>query len=206
MIQHVINATKKIGQTRTGGCLIVCSLLANATFAAKQSLDQNCFSPRMTTIISRAKDEINNRLYITLATVDNHSSPWNAPVYTAFDKKHHFYWMSSLTSQHSQNIRGNRKTFAVIYNSTVPEGTGFGVYLRGNSYELNSTDIEDINHGIAVIASRINRTYKRPASEFLYPNPRRVYKFIPRQAWVNTTVTVHGKRADTRLEITRCLL
>lgn len=145
-------------------------------------------------------------MYITLATVDSHSSPWNAPVYTAFDKKHHFYWMSSLTSQHSQNIRGNGKTFTVIYNSTVPEGKGFGVYLRGNSYELKSTDIEDIKHGIQVIASRINRPYTRPASEFLYPNPRRVYKFIPNQAWVNTIITVAGKRVDRRLEITHCLL
>lgn len=187
-------------------CVIIYSLHANATFASAQLSDQNCSSPQMAQIISRAKDEINNRLYITLATVDNHSSPWNAPVYTAFDKKHHFYWMSSLTSQHSQNIRGNGKTFAVIYNSTVPEGTGFGVYLRGNSYELKSTDIDDINHGIEVIASRINRPYTRPASEFLYPNPRRVYKFIPHQAWVNTIITVDGKRVDRRLEITRCLL
>ena len=42
--------------------------------------------------------------------------------------------MSAVDSQHSKNIRSNHKTFAVIYNSTVKEGTGFGVYFQGNSY------------------------------------------------------------------------
>lgn len=172
-------------------CIIIYLFLTKSSFAA----NDDC---------TKAKNEIKNRLYITLATVDQHSSPWNAPVYTAFDENYNFYWMSSLTSQHSENIRRNNKTFAVIYDSTVPEGTGFGVYLRGHSYELETT--RDINHGIAVIASRLNRPYSRPATEFLYPNPRRVYKFIPRQVWINTIVTVNGKRIDKRLDITHCLL
>src|SRR5688572_29561900 len=100
-------------------CAIMGLFFVHIGFAAEQLLDQNCSDPQMIQIISKAKEEINNRLYITLATVDNNYSPWNAPVYSAFDQKYSFYWMSSLTSQHSENIRLNGKAFAVIYDSTV---------------------------------------------------------------------------------------
>jgi len=72
--------------------------------------------------------------------------------------------------------------------------------------ELNSIDIDEINHGIAVMAARIHRSDLPPTSNYLFPFPRRVYKFIPHQAWVNTIVTIQGKKVDQRLEITRCLL
>jgi hypothetical protein len=160
----------------------------------------------MIQIVKKAKEEINNRLYLTLATVDDNSAPWNAPVYSAFDSKYHFYWMSSSNSQHSKNIRFNNRTFAVIYNSTAPEGTGFGVYLRGHSYELNAKNMDEINHGISVMGMRIHRSHLPPASDYLSPFPRRIYKFIPHQAWVNTMVIIQGKKVDQRLEITNCLL
>ena len=74
------------------------------------------------------------------------------------------------------------------------------------AYELNSMDIDEINHGIAVLGTRINRSDLPPASDYLYPFPRRVYKFIPKQVWVNTVVDIQGKKVDQRLEITDCLL
>lgn len=178
----------------------------HVSFAAEKLLDQKCDSPQMIQMVAKAKKEIKDRLYLTLATVDNNFSPWNAPVYSAFDQKYNFFWMSSLASQHSKNIRFNSKTFAVIYDSTVPEGTGFGVYLRGNSYELDSTDNNEINHGIEIMSERIHRTDLPPASDYLSPFPRRVYKFIPHQVWVNTIVTIQGKKVDQRLDITHCLL
>ena len=187
-------------------CAVIGLFFVHVGFAADMLLDQKCSDPQMIQIIAKAKEEIKERLYLTLATVDNNSSPWNAPVYSAFDLKYNFYWMSSLTSQHSKNIRFNSKTFAIIYDSTVPEGTGFGVYLRGNSYEMNSKDIDEIIHGIAVMSARIHRSDLPPASDYLFPFPRRVYKFIPHQAWVNTIVTIKGKKVDQRLEITHCLL
>jgi hypothetical protein len=184
-------------------CILIGLFFAHTSFAIETL---SCFDPPMVQIVIKAKKEINNRLYLTLATVDNNSDPWNAPVYSAFDEKYTFYWMSSLTSQHSKNIRLNSKTFAVMYDSTVLEGTGFGVYLRGNSYELNSIDIEEIIHGIRVLGTRIHATDFPKASDYLSPFHRRVYKFIPEQAWVNTIVTIQGKKLDQRLEITHCLL
>src|SRR3990167_5717173 len=130
-------------------CVIIGLLFASVSLAKDDSTFKRCSDPQIIQLVDKAKKEINDRIYLSLATVDENSSPWNAPVYSAFDQKYNFYWMSAVTSQHSKNIRFNSKTFSVIYDSTVPEGTGFGVYLRGDSYELNSNDVDEINHGIA---------------------------------------------------------
>lgn len=187
------------------GCLFTGISLANTNYY-NAPIDNDCSNPQIIKLTEKAKAEINARMYLTLATVDENSAPWNAPVYAAFDKKYHFYWMSSLTSQHSKNIRFNNKTFSIIYNSTVPEGTGFGVYLRGESFELDSSNIDKINHGIAVMEARVHSIDRPPASDYLPPNPRRVYEFIPRQIWVNIVVSEYGKNIDKRLDITQCIL
>src|SRR5580658_3760789 len=125
----------------------VCLASAERNFNYETMSNQKCSDPIIIQLVDEAKKEINDRMYLTVATVDENSSPWNAPVYSAFDQKYNFYWMSAITSQHSINIRLNSKAFAVIYDSTVPEGTGFGVYMRGNSRELSASDFDEINHG-----------------------------------------------------------
>src|SRR5690348_8698929 len=86
--------------------------------------------------ITRAKQIIEKILYITLATVDNDGQPWNSPVYSAYDSEYNFYWASDRNGQHSRNIAENNKVFVVIYDSTVPEGTGEGVYIQAKAYML----------------------------------------------------------------------
>ena len=112
--------------------LVIDLLFTNVGFSIDKLSNQKCLESQMIQTVNQAKREINNRLCITLATVDDGSAPWNAPVYSASDPKYNFYWMSSFSSQHSTNIRHNSRTFAVVYDSAAPEGTGFGVYLRGN--------------------------------------------------------------------------
>jgi hypothetical protein len=170
------------------------------------SLANTCSNQQTLQLANKAKEEINTRLYITLATIDSHASPWNAPVYSAFDPSYHFYWMSSVKSQHSKNIRSNSKTFAVIYNSTAKEGTGFGVYLQGKSYELDYHHINAIKHAIGIMGARIHRSDLPAYSNYLAPFPRRVYVFIPHKIWINVITIIHGKKVDERLEITKCLL
>jgi hypothetical protein len=188
------------------GLLFSSVSLAENDFYYSTTLGQKCSDPQMVEFVNKAKKEIHNRIYLTLATVDKKSSPWNTPVYSAFDQKYNFYWMSATTSQHSRNIRYNSRTFAVIYDSTVPEGAGFGVYFRGNAYELNSRDLNEIKHGIEVMGKRIYRSALPSANDYLSPFQRRVYKFIPHQIWVNTVINFQGKKIDKRVEITNCML
>jgi len=79
---------------------------------------------------------------------------------------------------HSKNIAHNKNIFAVIYDSTAPAGTGFGVYLKGT----------------AVVVTN-------PIEIFMKRFPRRLYKFVPEIVWVNGDGTKDGDFVDIRTEI-----
>ncbi len=152
-------------------------------------------------LISKAKKVINEILYITIATCDRNNQPWNSPVYSAFDKDYNFYWASWKENQHSKNIKENGKVFVVIYDSTVPEGTGFGVYMRGTAHQLEKKDIVEIIKAIKLLYLRKNKKLRKP-SEFLGLLPRRIYKFVPEQIWVNSEGEVKSNFVDSRIDIT----
>lgn len=153
----------------------------------------------------RAKEVINKILYITIATANKKGDPWNTPVYSAFDKKYTFYWASWAKNQHSQNIRENKNVFAVIYDSTVPEGTGFGVYLKGKAYQLGLKESPEILKALKLLYSRKNKK-PRTLKEFVGLFPRRVYKFVPEQIWVNADGEIKKNYVDRKVEITRDIL
>src|SRR3989338_6767285 len=117
-------------------------------------------------LISKAKKAINDILYITLATCDKNSQPWNSPVYSAFDTNYNFYWASWRENQHSRNIKENEKVFVVIYDSTVPESTGFGVYMRGKAHQLERKDVIEIVKALQLLYSRKSKK-PRKIEEFL---------------------------------------
>ena len=146
----------------------------------------------------RTKDIIRKILYITIATSNSKGEPWNSPVYSAFDKDYNFYWASWKESQHSKNIKENSQIFIVIYDSTVPEGTGEGVYIKAKAYELS--DIKEISHALSCLDGRVNKKSHSP-QDFLGNMPRRVYKAIPEKVWTNTDGDINGKYVDKRVEI-----
>ena len=148
--------------------------------------------------VERAKQIINQIIYITIATVDKDAQPWNTPVYSAFDERYTFYWISSPESQHSQNIATNHRAFLSIYDSTVAEGTAEGVYIQAEASEL--ADASEIEHALKLLASRKNKTPKA-VELFLNNAPRRVYKAVTQKAWINTDTVIDGLHIDGRAEI-----
>ena len=156
-------------------------------------------------LISKAKKVIHDILYITLATSDKNNQPWNSPVYSAFDKNYNFYWASWRENKHSQNIQENEKVFVVIYDSTVPEGTGFGVYMKGKAHQLEKKDILEIVKALKLLYSRKSKKPRKP-EEFLGLLPRRIYRFVPEQIWVNSEGDVKGNFVDSRIDITSDIL
>src|SRR5437588_6957304 len=50
-----------------------------------------------------------------------------------------FFWVSAKYARHSQNIRANPRIAIVVYDSTVPPGTGKGVYIEARAYELTDS-------------------------------------------------------------------
>ena len=95
-------------------------------------------------------------------------------------------------------IQPRLKARAVVYDSTTPEGTGEGVYIKAKAFELN--DEKGIEHALKFHYGRKKKP-ARPAADFMHENPRRVYKAVPEQFWVNSDETVDGHHVDMRVEI-----
>jgi hypothetical protein len=99
---------------------------------------------------------LENSKYMTIATVCSDGSPWNTPVAPTHDGELVFRWGSNEDSIHSQNIRNEGRVFVVIFDSTAPEGTGEGVYMKGVAEELDE-----------------------------YEGTLRMYRFVPHAVWIN---------------------
>ncbi|HVX48068.1 MAG TPA: pyridoxamine 5'-phosphate oxidase family protein [Candidatus Saccharimonadales bacterium] len=144
----------------------------------------------------RAKEILETIKYATLATVTPEGKPWNSPVASILDKDLNIYWFSDKEGQHSKNVRANGEVFIVIYDSTVPEGQGEGVYIQARAHELN--DAEEIR-----AAQRIKKgTGNDDPAEFMDNAVRRAYKAIPQRVWMNDDITEDGVFIkDIRVEV-----
>lgn len=163
---------------------------------------EDCSDPTIANLVLRAKNEIQDRQYLTLASSNLQGDPWNSPVYTAFDSTYSFFWISDKNSRHSKNLRDNSKVFVVIYDSTAILGTGFGVYMQGHAYELNRVD--EIAYGLQQIEERADALLP-PPENFQGTFRDRVYKFIPEKFWVNVFIEIKDEFVDRRVNITKCM-
>ena len=143
----------------------------------------------------KAKQIIEKIIYITLATCSKDGQSWNSPVFAFHDESSNFYWASWIKNQHSKNIRENPHVFIVIYDSTAPEGTGKGVYIKAKAYELNE------QHVIEQALSYRNKKVIREAKAFMGDYPRRIYKAVPEKVWINGNGEVNGNDVDIRMEV-----
>src|ERR1700721_2079079 len=127
----------------------------------------------------RAREILSRIIYATIATVTDDGKPWNSPVRHVLDRDLNIYWFSDKEGQHSKNIRVNEDVFIVIYDSTVPEGDGEGVFIQARAEELE--DPEEI---------RLARLIKKGENmdnidDFRGDAIRRVYKAVPQRIWMN---------------------
>lgn len=145
---------------------------------------------------ARAKEILEKIIYATVATVSSDGQPWNSPVRHVYDRELNIYWFSDKESQHSRNIRENENVLIVIYDSTVPEGDGEGVYIQAKAHELNDPKV----------VSFARRIKKGPGldepDDFIGDAVRRVYKAIPQKIWTNDAEIHDGTFIkDYRVEI-----
>lgn len=138
--------------------------------------------------------------YITVATVDENGEPWNSPLNTAFDEDLNFYWKSPNDCQHSFNIRNNGKVFFVLFDSHAEVGKGIGVYFKGHAMQLEEDEPEEIQKGNNLIAKRIS-TNASNFTEFIFDKPRRVYKAVPTEIWMNVIRKINGQNVDGKIEL-----
>jgi nitroimidazol reductase NimA-like FMN-containing flavoprotein (pyridoxamine 5'-phosphate oxidase superfamily) len=119
--------------------------------------------------------------YAALATVSPDGRPWIAPLYVAFDRRA-FYWSSRRDAEHSRNIAVNPSVMLVVFDSTLPDATGHGVYVRATAHEL--IDAASMERALMALAARKNEPV-RPVADFLAPQAQRVYEAITEEVWTN---------------------
>jgi general stress protein 26 len=138
--------------------------------------------------------------YATIATVDSDTQPWNTPVAVfRFDNDYALYWASWQDNQHSLNIRTNGKAFVVVYDSTPVGGRpSAGVYMQGQALEL--IDEQEVMRAALVFEG--DPYNPSDGIQYLGNYPRRIYKFVPEQIWMNDDDTVNGSFVDIRKEAT----
>jgi general stress protein 26 len=153
--------------------------------------------PWRTAMKDKVKEITDKIVYATIATVDKNGQPWNSPVWSFHDDGYTYYWCSWKENQHSKNVRDNGKVFIVVYDSTVPEGTGEGVYFQANALEVNEPrEIEEI-----LEKRSKHKPSNREVKEFQGEYPRRWYKAVPEKIWLNDNGNVNGNFVDIRREV-----
>jgi pyridoxine/pyridoxamine 5'-phosphate oxidase len=98
-----------------------------------------------------ARQIIDANLYMVLATADASGRPWATPVYFANAGYDEFFWVSSPERKHSRNIAARPQVGIVVFDSSVPIGTGQGVYMEAVAEEVTGAELE---RGIEVFSRR----------------------------------------------------
>ena len=87
-----------------------------------------------------ARTLVDASLYLVLGTADEDGLPWASPVYFAHSEHRDFFWVSKPDARHSRNIAARPDVSIVIFDSSVPIGTGQGVYMTAVARELEGED------------------------------------------------------------------
>jgi len=148
-------------------------------------------------VADEAHRTLNRITYATVATVAADGRPWNAPLYVAFDRRA-FYWSSHYDAQHSRNIAVNPSVMLVVFDSTVPDASGHGVYVRATAREL--IDAGSIERALLALAARRDEPVK-PAADFLAPHTQRVYEAVAEEVWTNVVQQEGVYYFDKRIPI-----
>jgi hypothetical protein len=90
--------------------------------------------------------------YMTLATADAAGLPWASPVWYAPASYREFFWVSRPGARHSQNIAVRPDVGIVIFDSTVPIGTGRAVYMAARGEQVTAGN--EIERGISVFSQQ----------------------------------------------------
>ena len=121
------------------------------------------------------REIIDANRYMTLATADADGRPWAAPVWYAHQAYTDLFWVSRPDARHSRNLAARPEVGIVIFDSTVPEGSGQAVYVEALAGELEEAGREQ---GIAIFSRRAEAkgAGRWGAADVTGPAPFRLYR------------------------------
>ena len=112
---------------------------------------------------------------MTLATSDHAGVPWATPVWFAHEDYQRFLWVSKPDARHSRNLAARPEAGIVIFDSTVPMGTGQAVYVEATVEQLQGED-EEGGIGIFSARSQANGGPDWTLDDIRPPAPLRLYR------------------------------
>lgn len=80
--------------------------------------------------------------YGTISTICEDGSPWASPVHIVYDETT-IYWLSAVSTVHSQNIARDGRVFITVFNSsqTVAEPADrAALYIQTEAHQLEGDD------------------------------------------------------------------
>jgi uncharacterized protein YhbP (UPF0306 family) len=134
--------------------------------------------------------------YATISTIDKDGRPWAAPVWYVFDDSN-IYWWSPIEAQHSKNIADNPAVYITVFDSTVPEGDGFGLYMRAEAGLLADGALDSV----IGLYNQSTKIFKLSSGNCTGNAPTRIYKATVTQRWVNDGVEQDGFYVDKRVQV-----
>ena len=145
-----------------------------------------------------AREIIDRSLYMVLGTADESGNPWVSPVYFAVSNYTDFYWVSLPDAEHSRNLAARPKISIVVFDSSVPIGTGQGVYMSARAEELTGSELE---RAIEVFSRRGVEHGGKPwtADDVRPPAPHRLFRASATRHW---TLDPTAKPGDRRTQVT----
>ena len=145
-------------------------------------------------LVAIAREILDINRYMTLATADGDGRPWASPVWYAHQGYTDLLWVSRPGARHSRNLAVRPELAIVIFDSTVPEGSGQAVYVEALAEELGGAEREQ---GIAVI-SRRSEAYgaeRWSVADVTGPAPLRLYRA---RASAHFILDAHDQRLAVR--------
>jgi len=130
-----------------------------------------------------ARSIVDSNRFMTLATADEHGTPWASPVWYAPIEYREFLWVSSPEAQHSRNLDTRPELAIVIFDSHQAGGWN-ALYMVATAERLDDVD-EAIRtfsrHGEAqgfrawtrddVLAPARHRLYRATVTEYFVLDP-----------------------------------
>lgn len=151
-------------------------------------------------VLKRACEILQNNRFCTLSTCSADGIPWASPVFFCYQNLN-FYWSSTIASRHSQNLYHNQGRVAIaIYDSGVLEGQTQGLYFSGVAGEVSP---EQVGKAMQLLFKRAGGTPPdRTEADYLGDSPRRIYQFLPQDAWITGERLPIGKQlVDTKIRL-----
>lgn len=85
---------------------------------------------------------VEKNAYMTLATADEHGTPWASPVWYATANCREFVWVSSPSARHSRNLAVRPELAIVIFDSRQRPYTSEGVYISARAEQVPDRELD----------------------------------------------------------------